>query len=419
MQALVKLVLEPQWEAVFEPNVYGFRPGRCVHDAIEAIYKHIQRKPKYVLDADIEKCFDRIGHETLLDKLRVSPPIRRLIRDWLRAGILEDGKMLFPQTGTPQGGVISPLLANIALHGLETALDTRAKHHRVTVVRYADDLVLLCDDLSALQVARQTLEAGLAEVGLRLKPSKTHVTHTRYEHEGSVGFNFLGFRIRQYPVGQYHTATYRGKPGMKTLIKPSPEAVKRHVRHLRTLVHKYRGMSQEVLINKLNPVIQGWATYYRTSVARRTFAKVDFHLHSQLYHWARWRHPGKTPGWRSRRYWQDKGHRRVFGDRVSELKYHDMTPITRYVKVQGQRSPFDGDWVYWGQRLQRDPTKPHWLLRMLKQQHGRCQVCGLHFMADDVIKEHHRDGNHANHRLSNRVLLHNHCHDQLHATQCL
>ncbi len=142
MQALVKLALEPQWEAVFEPNVYGFRPGRCVQDAIEAIFNHIRFKPKYVLDADIEKCFDRIDHQALLDKLRISPPIRRLLRDWLEAGILDDGNMLYPEAGTPQGGVISPLLANIALHGLETVIHAVAKKpHRVAVVRYADDLV--------------------------------------------------------------------------------------------------------------------------------------------------------------------------------------------------------------------------------------------------------------------------------------
>jgi len=420
MQTLVKLALEPQWEAVFEPNVYGFRPGRCVQDAIEAIYKYIRHKAKYVLDADIEKCFDRIDHQALLNKLHVSPSVRRLIRDWLKAGILDDGNMLYPETGTPQGGVISPLLANIALHGLETVINAVAKKpHRVAVVRYADDLVLLCDDLPTLQAARQVLETWLAEMGLRLKPSKTHVTHTLHEHEGRVGFDFLGFQVRQYRVGQYHTATYRGKTGMKTIIKPSPDAVKHHVRELRMLVHKYRGVSQEGLINNLNPVIQGWAQYYRASVARRTFSQVDLHLYSQLRTWMGWRHPDKTPGWRHRRYWRRKGNRQVFGNGMSELKYHDMTPIARHVKVQGYKSPFDGDWVYWGQRLQRDPTKPQWLLRMLKWQNGSCEVCGLHFMADDMMKEHHRDGNHTNHRLSNRVLLHNHCHDQLHATQCL
>jgi RNA-directed DNA polymerase len=420
MQALVTLAMEPQWEAVFEPNVYGFRTGRCAQDAIEAIFNYIHAKPKYVLDADIEKCFDRIGHEALMEKLNVSSPIRRLVRAWLKAGILDEGKMLFPEAGTPQGGVISPLLANIALHGLETAIKRVSKtRHPVAVIRYADDLVMLCEDLPALAAARVCLEDWLAEMGLRLKANKTHFTHTLEPLEGRVGFNFLGFNVRQYAVGKYRTYTYRGKPGMKTITKPSSEAIKRHIRELHTLVHKYRGKSQMALIATLHPVIQGWANYYRASAARGAFEKADHLLDRQLRGWARWRHPRKTTGWQRHRYWRQQGNRKVFSDGVSVLTRHCTTSIARHVKVQGLRSPFDGDWMYWGLRLQRDPAKPRRLLRMLKQQHGRCEVCGLHFMADDVIEEHHRDGNHANHRLSNRVLLHNHCHDQLHATQYL
>jgi RNA-directed DNA polymerase len=419
MQALVTMVLEPQWEARFETNVYGFRPGRSVQDAIAAIFLYLRVKPKYALDADIEKCFDQIDHEALLGKLHVAAPIRRLVRDWLKTGILEDGEMSFPEAGTPQGGVISPLLANIALHGLEIVISAVSRKHKVTVIRYADDLVLLCDDLPTLEVARARLKAWLAEIGLRLKDSKTYVTHTLDEHEGRVGFDFLGFQIRQHRVGKHHTKTYRGIPGMKTLIKPSPRAVKRHIKNLNTLVREQRGAPQAGLISKLNTVIRGWTNYYRASVAKRTFGKADQHLYSQLRSWARWRHPKKASGWQYRRYWKRRKTSEVFTDGTSQLVKHAATPIVRHIKVQGNRSPYDGDWVYWGQRLQRDPTKPNWLLRMLKQQNGQCEVCGLHFMANDVIEEHHRDGNHTNHRLSNRVLLHGHCHDQLHGAQCL
>ena len=141
MQALVKLALEPEWEASFEPNSYGFRPGRSTHDAIEAIFKFISRHPKYVLETDIEKCFDRISHTALLAKLNAIMPIHRLVREWLKAGIMDDGELLFPEAGTPQGGVISPLLANIALHGLEEALVRIAPGKpKVGVIRYADDV---------------------------------------------------------------------------------------------------------------------------------------------------------------------------------------------------------------------------------------------------------------------------------------
>jgi RNA-directed DNA polymerase len=178
MQALVKLALEPEWEAVLEPNSYGFRPGRSTHDAIEAIFNFIRLQPKYVLDADIEKCFDRISHEGWLAKLHASQPVMRWIRNWLKAGILEDGKTLFPEAGTPQGGVLSPLLANIALHGLETFVSCNGRKHRVGVIRYADDFVILCDDLDVLLEAKTRAEEWLAEMGLQFKAAKTHITHT-------------------------------------------------------------------------------------------------------------------------------------------------------------------------------------------------------------------------------------------------
>jgi RNA-directed DNA polymerase len=217
-QALVKLALEPEWEAKFEPNSYGFRPGRGAHDAIEAIFNFIRLKPKYVLDADIEKCFDQISHSALLAQLQTIQPITRLIRGWLQAGIMADETILFPEAGAPQGSVISPLLANVALHGLETALATaQPPGARPALIRYADDLVILHHDLDGLEQARQDTEAWLAEMGLHLKPSKTRVTHTLIPYQGQVGFDFLGFHIRQYRVPQHRTRTYRGQPGFKTL----------------------------------------------------------------------------------------------------------------------------------------------------------------------------------------------------------
>jgi len=204
---------------------------------------------------------------------------------------MDKGEWLFPEAGTPQGGVISPLLANVALHGLEQAIEAVSKRHRIIVIRYADDLVVLCQDLDALLAGRARTETWLAEMGLRLKEAKTHVTHTLNEHEGQTGFDFLGFHVRQYHVGKYRTRTYRGQPGYKTIITPAEKGVKRHTEKIREIVHRYRGAPQSALIAVLNPVIRGWTQYYRTCVAKRTFNELDKLLYWKLMRWATRRHP--------------------------------------------------------------------------------------------------------------------------------
>jgi RNA-directed DNA polymerase len=208
-QALIKLALEPEWEAVFEPNSYGFRPGRSPHDAIEAVFNFIRLKPKFVLKADIEKCFDKINHQALLDKLFTIQPIAKLVRGWLKAGIVDRGQTLFPEEGVPQGGVISPLLMNIALHGLEEDLvEAYPKRHKPAVIRFADDVVILHHDLDTLHQVKAQAETWLSPMGLQLNPNKTRICHTLEEHQGQAGFDFLGFNVRQYHVGRYKTRTY-------------------------------------------------------------------------------------------------------------------------------------------------------------------------------------------------------------------
>jgi RNA-directed DNA polymerase len=283
-QALLKLALEPEWEAVFEPNSYGFRPGRSSHAAIEAVFNFIRLKPKFVLKADIEKCFDKIDHQALLDKLFTIQPITKLVRGWLRAGIVDQGQTLFPETGLAQGGVISPLLMNIALHGLEEELlKAYPKRHKPAVIRFADDVVILHHDLDQLQQVKHQAESWLSQIGLRLNPSKTYLAHTLNDFEGQAGFDFLGFNIRQYHVGRYKTRTYRGQAGFpgqaartgKTLIRPSKKAQKRHLAHLKQVIRDYRGSSQGGLSGKLNPIIRGWANYYKTCTAKKIFNQMS------------------------------------------------------------------------------------------------------------------------------------------------
>jgi RNA-directed DNA polymerase len=247
LQALVKLALEPEWEAGApagpEPNSYGFRPGRCCHDAIEAIYNYIRLKPKFVLDADIEKCFDRINHDVLLAKLSTIPSMTDLIRGWLKAGIFEKGRIFPSEAGTPQGGVISPLLANIALHGMETALvDSRPKSRKPAIIRYADDFVILHEELPTLLKLKELAEQWLAKLGLNLKAAKTRLTHPLNQYDGKVGFDFLGFTVRQFPMSKRHA-----RLGYKTFIKPSKLSQQRHLAEMADVIHKHRGSNQTAL----------------------------------------------------------------------------------------------------------------------------------------------------------------------------
>jgi len=296
-----------------------------------------------VLEADIEKCFDRINHTSLLAKLNSIAPINRQVRGWLKAGIFENGEISEPEAGTPQGGVISPLLANIALHGLETAITTSApKKHRVAVIRFADDFVILCADLATLHTARTVAEAWLAEMGLTLKPAKTCITHTLHEHEactepgrsGRTGFDFLGFTVRQFPTGKH-----RSKRGYKVIIKPSRTAQQRHLEQMGELIHTHRGSNQTALIAALNPRIRGWTNYHRANAAKRTFNRMDHQLFWKLCKWAKWQNPRKSHQWRKQRYWPRKKNRLDFSDGKANLAKYADTHIRRHVKVQGAKSP--------------------------------------------------------------------------------
>lgn len=212
LQALVKLALEPEWEAKFEPNSYGFRPGRSCHDAIEAIYLSIKQKAKYVLDADIAKCFDCINHKALLSKINTYPTLKRQLKGWLKAGYCVQGELFPTNEGTPQGGVISPLLANIALHGMEervkqyaeTLKGKKEKNRKaLNLIRYADDFVIVHEDLNVVKKCQEIIAEWLRDMGLELKPSKTKLTHTLNKLDGNVGFEFLGFHVQQYNSGTY------------------------------------------------------------------------------------------------------------------------------------------------------------------------------------------------------------------------
>ena len=445
LQALVKLGLEPEWEAKFEPNSYGFRPGRSCHDAIGQIYDVINKGHKYVLDADIAKCFDRINHEVLIKKIGTFPKLNRQIRAWLKSGVL-DGKKLFPtEEGTPQGGVISPLLANIALHGLETVI-TKAFPHKVHykygrengkqtqtymgytpkahVVRYADDFVILHENIEVILKCKQIITEWLRGLGLELKETKTRICHTlqKYENNNPPGFDFLGFNIRQFQAGKYRTAhdRYGNELGIKTIITPSKTKVKEHYQTISKIIDTHKAVPQEALISRLNPIIQGWANYYSGVVSKDIFNRLDYDIYWKLVAWGNRRH-NKPKEWTANKYWKTINGAKRFacqenGKIIGVLKQHKETPIERHTKVKGDSSPYDGNLKYWSSRKGKAPGVPKVIATLLKQQKNRCTYCGYNFWEDDVLEIHHKNRDRGNNKYSNLELLHRHCHDKIHGS---
>lgn len=438
-QALAKAALEPQWEALFEANSYGFRPGRSAHDAIEAIFTSIRYKPKYVLDADIKGCFDNIDHQSLLEKLRTYPAMRRQVKGWLKAGVMEALELSPTQAGTPQGGVVSPLLANIALYGMEEALQKACIGEKKTqlalrsvprLIRYADDFVVLHAEAEEVIKAQQIIATWLKSIGLELKPSKTRLSHTLDTYQGNVGFNFLGFTVRQFSVGKTHTGTYMGKPlGFKTIITPSKEGIQRHLQQIRKILQNSQSVSQEQLIDQLNPVIHGWALYYRASVSKKQFAACDHHLTRMLWQKMARKHSNKSAKWVKGKYWRAiEGNTWTYatpeGPEQHVLRRHVAIPIKRHVKVKGKTSPYDGNLLYWVKRLKDHPLTRTTVGKLLQKQQGKCRWCELLFREEDQIEIDHitprSEG--GGEELSNKCVLHRHCHDQRHAkhvTECI
>jgi RNA-directed DNA polymerase len=431
LQALVKLALEPEWEAKFEPNSYGFRPGRSCHDAIDAIFATINKKAKYVLDADIAKCFDRIDHKALLSKIHTYPTLSRQLKCWLKAGYCVE-KELFPTNeGTPQVGVISPLLANIALHGMEERVkqyaetlkgQKRNNRNALSLIRYADDFVIIHEDLSVVKKCQEIIANWLRDMGLELKPSKTKLTHTIKEIDGNGGFEFLGFHVQQHKSGNYRCTKWANSTngtslGFNTLITPSKAKIKTHLAKIAEVIDTHKTASQAALISKLNPIIKGWSNYYSTVVSKDTFSKVDHLTYFKLRAWARTRGKGSI---NKDKYWRTVGDRNwCFSTEDGlELLTHASTPIVRHTKVRGEASPYNGDWIYWSKRRGEYPETPNRVATLLKRQKGICNHCGLYFTSTDIVEVDHIKPTSLGGKdtYDNLQLLHKHCHDTKTAT---
>ena len=380
-QAIVKNALEPEWEAIFEQNSYGFRPGRSCQDAVEQNFNLLSRWHNWVLEADIKGFFDNIAHESILNMVSNFPK-RELIKGWLKAGFVFQGYLNPTEQGTPQGGVISPLLANIGLHGLETYI--KATNPKLGVVRYADDFIVSARDKESLETAQNLIQAWMSKRGLELSTEKTFITSME------EGFDFLGFNSRHYDG--------------KLLIKPSKKKVLTFCKQIGEEIKNLSSVEQFVLIKKLNPILRGFANYYKGVVSKETFGYISHRVWQYLWRWAKRRHPNKNSNWVRLRYFKTiKGNKWVFAcitsdrrGKEKELVLYQIayTPIERHIKVKGDASPDDPSLKeYWKKRHQKLGKsrfeKGSKLYRIAENQNWICPECGESLLNGEEIETHH------------------------------
>jgi RNA-directed DNA polymerase len=414
MQALYKLVLEPVAETTADPNSYGFRRERSPADAIEQCFTTLvwQRSATWVLEGDIRACFDEISHDWLLANI---PMETNILRKWLKAGYMEKEVFHPTEAGTPQGGVISPVLANMALDGLEKLLKTRfskstkrGKGTKVNVIRFADDFIVTGSSPELLEHEVKPLVVQfLGERGLTLLEAKTRITAIE------DGFDFLGQNVRKY----------RGK----LLIKPSKTSIQRFLKQVRTLINTYQAVPAGALIAQLNPIIRGWAQYHQHVVSKRVCAEVDHAIFQAIWRWATRRHPHKGKRWVKNKYFKRVGTRDwvFFGDydgKEWRLFSASRIPIKRHIKIKADANPYDPAWeLYFEERLSRQMEHTLRGSRQLdylwREQNGICPVCQQKLTDDTRWHNHHivwrsRGGPDT---ADNRVLLHPNCHRQVHS----
>lgn len=445
-QQLATYALEPEWEAVFEPNSYGFRKGRSCHDAIEAIFSNLRHKRnKYVYDADIRKCFDRIDHSALLRKLNTFPAMERQVKAWLEAGIMEgyankpkEYELVSGNTmGTPQGGIISPLLANVALHGLEEHLKEfcgkkidpkifntktrgiKSREMACGIIRYADDFVIIHENKHVIELCIIEVKRWLMTIGLEISEEKSLLRDARQ------GFQFLGFQIILVRRGRQLNQPYKVK------IVPSKANCLRLLDKVRKVIGSAKAWSSYSLISVLKPICIGWANYYSFCECKDTFSKLNHMIFGMLRAWA-FRRDTRNGRLNIKQKYFPTGctyvfHGRNYSDNwvlVGETKKNDGSKISnflphlhwvesrKHVKIIGTKSPYDGDYIYWSKRLAKYSSLSNSMIKMMKSQNFKCTVCGEFFALGERLEIDHiipksRGGKDS---YENLQLLHRICH---------
>jgi RNA-directed DNA polymerase len=418
MQALYLLALDPIAETTADPNSYGFRKERSAADAMMQCYIILARKgsAQWVLEGDIKSCFDKISHDWLLDHV---PMDKVVLRKWLKAGFMEKHAFHPTEEGTPQGGIASPVLANLALDGLERKLKERfpkpnsgTDPRKVNMVRYADDFIITGTSKELLEdEVKPVVEQFMKGRGLELSQEKTVVTCME------DGFDFLGHSVRK------HNGKY--------IAKPSKKNVKAFLDKIREIIKANKQAKVENLIGLLNPVIRGWATYHRHDASKETFESVDAAIFGILWRWATRRHPNKSRSWVKDKYFRTQGDRRwVFSGEDHDAKGNprpvwlfsaSKMPIKRHTKIKEGANPYDPAWeIYFEERLgvkMETHLAGKWKLRYLWiEQEGICPVCRQPITEIERWHSHHliwrtKGGTDD---VDNLVLLHPNCHRQVH-----
>jgi len=415
MQALYLLALDPVSETTADRNSYGFRQNRSTADAIEQCFINLSRgnSAQWVLEGDIKGCFDNISHDWLLANI---PLDKQVLRKWLKAGFMESSRIYPTEAGTPQGGIISPVLANMALDGLGAVLEarfgrknTKASYKtKVNYVRYADDFIItgISKELLINEV-KPLIEAFMAERGLQLSQEKTVITHV------SEGFDFLGQNLRKY----------RGK----MLIKPSRKSLRNHLQKIRQIVKGNAAIRQDVLINLLNPVLRGWANYHRHVVAKETFGYVDYRVWKLLWRWCCRRHGNRSKYWVKQKYFHTIGGENwVFQSVDAEKTTQRLirckdTVVNRHTKIRSDANPYSRqDELYFEQRQikrWKEGKMQRGKLRLIgERQSYRCPICHQIFKDSDDWDIHHvvRRVDGGGDEIDNLLMLHPGCHRQIH-----
>jgi RNA-directed DNA polymerase len=413
MQALYKLALDPIAETTGDPNSYGFRRERSQADAIAQCFLCFRQKtsPTAVYEGDIKGCFDNISFEWLMEHIPIE---KRILKQWLKAGYIDRGVLYNTEDGTPQGGVISPVLANMALDGLEAAVTNQPhrgtkRQAKLHVIRFADDFVITGSSKALLG---EDIEPGvidfLAARGLSLAAEKTRLTDIEQ------GFDFLGQNVRKY--------------NGKLLIKPSQKSIKELLAKVRAIIKNSQHLSAGQLVIKLNPVIRGWANYHRHVVSKRIFATIDHKIFQMLWRWAKRRHRNKSAHWiRAKCFSQDwafigRMRDKNGGSRRIRLFKASKLPIVRHVKVRAAANPYDPQWErYFEKRLDTKMAAAlrgkHKLFFLWLTQKGVCPVCQEKVTDQTGWQSHHiiQRVNGGADTVDNLVLLHPTCHQQVHS----